>query len=343
MTKDWENHLAAFNLAEAGRWEDALRVSASTGDLCDVLSQRAFRAKTTEDPIILGWQFYYLGHYREALAHFLVYELAAQDGEVVGWRRAWCQLGIAKIASDSGHWKTALKWCSSAWKCAAEREHLDLMAQISGARGEVLLRAGRPLDAAAAFAEDRALLTPGNRFHGRLRCYEAHAWSRMGKNGRIAAALAYRIALHSSGEEANAAYAAAGLALLNIRMDCFSIHQAEWNAAAKGLPLFWVLIAKVKAGADKLLLQRAFDALPQIHYAEHWWLANWSRSLGYDSFLPPDLAEIFPSTLPNPPEQVMTGVESPVMLTEFADAPWWSDGLQDNDTDWWQLRDCFMP
>ena len=343
MKQNWENHLAAWHLAEAGRWEEALDAAGACPDLHALLSQRAFRPINTADAVIIGWQCYYQGLYREALGHFHSEEMADACDGPGGWRRAWSRLGIAKVASDSGHWKSALGWCAAAWILAAEEEHLDLLAQIAGARGEILLRAGKPLDAAAAFAEDRALLPPGSRYHGRVRSYEAHAWARLGPNGRAAATLAYRMALHSPGEAATAGYAAAGLALLAAREDHTGWNPEEWSVPATGLPQFWLLVVKARACPSAETLRQAAETLPAIHFAEHWWLANWSRSMGINGPPAPDLRDVFPESIPPPPQDSRTLVEEPVDPGQIPDAPWWTNKLPQTPDQWWRIRDCFMP
>lgn len=349
MKQDWERTLTAWRLAEAGRWDEAMDTAAPDRSLHALLGQRAFRPVPADDSAVLGWQSYYQGRYREALGHFL----AVENADAGGWRHTWSRLGIAKVASDAGWWRVALAWCSSAWTAAAAEEHLDLLAQIAGARGEILLRAGRPLEAAAAFAEDRALLPPGSRYHGRVRCYEAHAWSRMGANGRAAAALAYRLALHSPGESATAAFAAAGLALLAAREDAGLRDEPPWNDPGEGLPGFWILVVRAHAttspGPPGVLLDQAAAVLPVIHYAEHWWLDGWRRALGAPGPEPVDPREVFPGSIPPPPAQARSLVEEPVGPDDVPDAPWWPDGAvrsaqsPADPCQWWRLRDCFMP
>ena len=344
MNRDWQQNIAAWQLAEAGRWAEALESARADPNLFTVLSQRSGKSVASGEPVIVGWQHYYRGEYASALDAFWE---AIHTGHR-GWLIAWAMLGIAKVASDSGWWKVSLEWCAAAWQMASLDEHIDLLAQIAGARGEILLRAGLPARAAAAFAEDRALLGPGNRYHGRIRCYEAHAWARMGANGRRAAALAYRLALHSAGEMSTAAYAAAGLALLSARNGEIGAVEGEYRSAPDGLPRFWVLISQARTTTDQdarlVLLEQAAIILPHIYYAEHWWLAGWSRAMGGKVSPVVDLTSVFPQSIPQVAERNWTPVEFPLAGHEIGNAPWWDAVPQDGHPEaWWNLRDCFMP
>ena len=344
MNMDWQKSIAAWNLAEAGRWDAALAAANDNPGLVSVLSQRSGTWTQAEEPAIRGWQMYYKGNYRAALQELE----AGSSHENDGWLRAWSQLGIAKIASDSGRWRVALDWCAVAWRESSKNEHLDLMAQVAGARGEVLVRAGRPIEAASAFAEDQALLGPGNRYRGRLRCYQAHAWSRSGPNGEKAAILAYRLAMHSVGEDITSAYAAAGLALLAARTNDCARLQAVQSGAFVGMPGFWVLVAAAHLATNSdsrsAFLRKAADTLPREYFAEHWWLAGWSRALGCQVSNPPILAECFPTHVPEALHGKFTLVERPVEGMDVSDAPWWGqEPAIDDDNAWWAIRDSFMP
>lgn len=344
MNMDWQKSIAAWNLAEAGRWDAALATATDNPGLVSVLLQRSGTTSQANEPAIRGWQMYYKGDYRAALQEFETGSSQSSDG----WLRGWCQLGIAKVASDSGWWRVALDWCAVAWRESSKSEHLDLMAQIAGARGEILLRAGRPIAAASAFAEDQALLGPGNRYRGRLRCYQAHAWSRSGSNGVKAAILAYRLAMHSVGEDITSAYAAAGLALLAARMNDCGRLQSVQAGAFEGMPGFWVLVAAARlatcSDSRKELLRRAADTLPREYFAEQWWLAGWSLALGCQVSNPPRLTDCFPTNVPEAPLGRFTLVECPAAGMNISDAPWWGNEPEiDDENAWWLIRDAFMP
>jgi len=344
MRGNWQHTIAAWNLAEAGRWDDALEAARQDPELLEVLFLRKGQPAAEAGSVVLGWQSYYRGRYREALKAFLEGTEEQEDG----WLKAWSQLGVAKVASDSGWWVAALDWCALSWLTASRNEHLDLMAQAAGARGEVLLRAGRPVDAAASFAEDIALLGPGNRYAGRVRCYEAHAWSRLGNTGEKAATLAYRLAMHSVGEGVTAAYAAAGLALMAARSGDSSRLQSVERNGLQGMPKFWTLVAKARcaSGVEVLsaTLSEAVETLPPEYFAEHWWFAGWSRALGAPTFASPVLENHFPNSPPSPGLGDTTGVERPVAGGEIRNAPWWGQSPAENDHEaWWAIRDSFMP
>lgn len=343
MRAAWQNTIAAWNLAEAGRWDAALESARQDPELLEILLLRKGQSADESGLIVLGWASYYRGQYRDALQAFL----AGADQEDDGWLKSWAQLGVAKVASDSGWWVAALDWCALAWLTAGSKEHLDLMAQVAGARGEVLLRAGRPLDAAASFAEDIALLGPGNRYAGRVRCYEAHAWSRLGHNGIKAATLAYRLAMHSVGEGSTAAYAAAGMALLAARSGNPAHLRSIESSTLKGLPKFWAMVAETRlmvGGRHSSSLATAAESLPLEYFAERWWLAGWSRALGYPVIDAPKLVEHFPTAIPPTGSVAATLAEKPVAGREIENAPWWAGfPAKDDHEAWWKIRDSFMP
>jgi hypothetical protein len=344
MRTAWQHTLAAWNLAQAGRWDAALEAARQDPGLLEILLHRKGQTVDQAEPVIFGWQSYYRGRYREALEAFLKGTGQEEDG----WLKAWAQLGVAKVASDSGWWVDALDWCALAWLTAGRNEHLDLMAQVAGARGEVLLRAGRPLDAAASFAEDVALLGPGNRYAGRGRCYEAHAWSRLGHTGEKAAALAYRLVMHSVGEGVTAAYAAAGMALMAARSGDVARLRSVERSGLEGMPKFWTLVAEARlsamGGKSSPALSSAAEVLPQEYHAERWWFAGWSRALGSPAFVSPMLEEHFPGAIPLVGLGGTTLVERPVEGKEILNAPWWRENPAEDDPEaWWDFRDSFMP
>lgn len=334
---NWESSLAAFRLMEVGSAAQAL-ANASEPTLREVITLRCGQRIESSLPVVQGWQQYFQANYSAAVTHF-----SEQPGE--GWLRAWADLGIAKVASDCGFWRSALEWCALAWQRAAAGEHMDLLAEISGARGEILLRSGKPSEAASSFAEDLALLRPGSRYSGRVRCYLAHAWSRMGNHAGRAARLFYQLAAHTASEPGTRSYSAAGLAVHGVRIrEPFLVAEAE-ESAPSGMPGFWVRVCKAKLETSTLLrkksLEEAMEILPPEYHAEHWWARGWlSGSVPDSKFLEP--LHIHP--LPPANLGVTTLVEMPVSPDAISDAPWWDKSKWPTDAEgWWKLRDNFMP
>lgn len=290
-------------------------------------------------PVVQGWQHYYRAEYSAAKDDFL-----RQEGR--GWLKAWAELGVAKVASDCGKWPLGLLWCAQAWRTAAVDEHLDLLSEIAGARGEILLRAGRPAAAAASFAEDLGLLTPGNRYRGRVRCYLAHAWSRMGSEGKKAAKLAYRIAAHSSGESGTMSFAMAGLAILAARSKLPELLSEPVASDLTGLSAFWVHVSQARLSTipeeAESLKRRALDLLPPVYHAERWWLSGWTSCDAIDHL---SLEALELDTLPEPENTRWTAVELPVHPGTITDAPWWfpPESWPPDAEGWWSFRDGFMP
>ncbi|MEI7929256.1 MAG: hypothetical protein WCH40_11955, partial [Verrucomicrobiales bacterium] len=167
MIENWHDVIEAWDLASAGRFDEAIERATEYPGLAALLKARANKPGADAYPVLAGWRAYYRGKYRLALREFLE-QLPA--GFKPGWLSTWAELGVAKVASDCGRWGLALEWCARAWRSASNGEHMDLLAQVAGARGEVLLRAGHALEAAAAFDEDIALLPVGSRYRGRVRC-----------------------------------------------------------------------------------------------------------------------------------------------------------------------------
>ena len=338
---DWQEVIAAWNLARAGRLDEALANSGASPGLAEVITQRFQLKNEGQLPAVAGWSSYSRAEYLTAWSQF-----NRQEG--TGWLRAWAELGMAKVASDCGRWRLALCWCAKAWRTAAAGEHLDLLAEVAGARGEILLRCGRPADAAASFVEDTALLSPGSRYRGRVRCYQAHAWSRMGPAGQRAARLAYRLAAHSSGEAPTKSYALAGLALLSVRVgDCGAISEVMQDQA-QGLCEFWIHVAcarLAKTPAETRWHQeRANAALTKDYHAERWWFEGWVNWTGKREGLPP--AFVTSAVEPFAPPEVAdwTKVELPVDPEGVNDAPWLEPASWPTSCEgWWSIRDVFMP
>jgi hypothetical protein len=341
----WEDIIAAWSLAEAGRWAPALELIEDDRGLAAILRYRRHLALPDIGalPILQAWEAYRRADYRRALAGFMEVSSRAPSG----WLAAWTTLGVAKVASDCGWWQAALEWCAAVWIAAESREHHDLLAHAAGARGEILLRAGHPGSAAAAFGEDAALLTSGSRYKGRIRCCQAHAWSRMGPTGRRAAEAAYRLARHSSGESSTRDHVAAGLALLGARAGEQSLVDEALDTGGSGISRFWVLVAAARLARDAPTqadwIRQAEQALPEVHHAERWWFAGWTRALGLSSPEPPDLRDHFPQPFPRPNLRAPTMVELPIGTEDIDDAPWWQQKSPESAEEWWLHRDCFMP
>ena len=337
----WDDILTSWRLAEAGCSEEALARIEPDSQLAEVIACRAGKLVESDLPVLAGWKSYYRAEYRKAREHFL-----CQQGE--GWLRTWAELGMAKVASDCGKWGHGLLWCAQAWRTASGGEHIDLLSEISGARGEILLRAGKHAEAATAFTEDLALFNPGNRYRGRVKCYQAHAWSRMGPDGINAAKLAYRLSAHSPAESATNGYAIAGLALLGARTQDPAILFEALRYPQEGLPGFWILVARAYLSVDKEefdhLRREALSKLPPPYFAERWWLSGWIHATCRESEALNELLSAADS-FPVPPHENLTPVELPVAADSLTDAPWlqgaesWPQDAQG----WWSLRDHFMP
>ena len=341
MSETWDSILTAWRLAEAGRWEEALAMCEPGSQLVEVIGFRSRSTIVSKLPVIEGWSAYYQADYRAAREHFI-----RQDGG--GWLKAWAELGLAKVASDCGRWQAGLLWCARAWRTAADGEHLDLLAEISGARGEILLRAGRTGDASAGFTEDLGLLTPGSRYRGRVRCYQAHAWSRMGPDGVTAAKLAYRISAHSPGESATNSFAIAGLALLAARVqDAASLSEAA-RFPQSGLAGFWIAVAQARLAqtreASQQFQHEALSLLPDYYFAERWWLSGWMHGETQERE-PAAILALAAADYPSPERMDWTAVELPVPAEKVGDAPWLHppEFWPKDSESWWSLRDTFMP
>jgi hypothetical protein len=337
--RDWEMVASAVRLCEIGRFEEALGLAQSAGihELAEIIRFRSREDISPRMPVLMGWQFYYSGRYSEALENFY----QSSGG---GWIESWAFLGVAKVASDCGYWSSALHWCAKAWRTAVEAEHTDMLAEVAGARGEILLRAGRPLEAAESFGVDLALLPPGSRFLGRVRCTEAHAFSRLGPAGRHAAMLGYRLAMHSPGEPATKHYAAAGMALLAARVESPDLLSEVVEPSHSGLPRFWVLVARARLAENPAergqFVSMAREALPPFYFAEHWWLGGWS-GLSPDGGTPGPL-DLGGISLPG--GDPWNSVEMPVDPESVSDAPWLASNRKGYAPEaWWALRDRFMP
>lgn len=325
-----------------------LRTGRSIDDVVDEQEHRAPTSHLRE--ALKGWGCYYRGRYAEAAA--LLRAGVEQSG--ASSIPAWCALGLAKVATDVGYLQRAVDWTSLAGALAREAENIDLVAQAAGARGEVFLRAGFAKDAAVAFSFDQALLPPGSSFRGRLLCYRAHALSRLGLPAWPAAEFAYRVAIHTPGEQTDG-YACAGLALLGARWSALSPSRSALTVEASALcpPTHrlgsaWCAIAVARVEVLRGVspeehLRRAWDAFPDEYPFERVWVGMLAASLGVA--LPIRAAVALPAPK----------IDSPTTTTLWArvtvfDRPGACVGLPDQgfaavatDVDLWALRDRFMP
>lgn len=343
--------LAALRLSDAGRHDAALAALGSArSSLGPILS---FRAQVPAENLagdagdaLEGWRLYYSARYASAVP-----KLVRGVSSGLPWIEAWCALGLSKVATDTGRWRTAAGWCSVATALARRYELLELMAEISGARGEVLLRAGRPVPAAEAFSLDLSLLPVGSRFRGRVLCYRAHAFARLGEAGWPAAELAYRVAAHTPGE-ATAGYARAGLALLGAASGRPSLVEEACRPPVEPNPIaeYWCRVAQARvassagAPASELLLE-AGRRLPSEYPYERRWLSALGASMGAPSSveLPADPADLSPE-VPAPEDSVTwrqvtsfdRGADDDTLPDQgFGDG--WLEG------DLWVARERFMP
>lgn len=337
MKTPWAT-LAAWQASMVARHDDALRWAAEADrDLAAVLAQAAGRQGPPPGDArvanaLAGWQAYYRGAYHEALDGFRAAVDASGEPD---WPLAWAALGIAKVATDAMSWPCALAWCALASALARAGELTDLLAACAGARGEILLRSGDPLGAAQAFAEDLALLPPGSRYAGRVRCYLAHAWSRMGQHGQRAALVAYRLAAHTPGEEATRDHAAAGLALLGVRSGQPALVEEALSWQPRGLGACWCWVAKARlAAAPASALAQAWQHLPPPYRAERRWLRRWAASLGVALPAPAPDEETPPLALPSACDrwQCLGPVDAAPSLPPRSEPD-----------DPWLARDAFMP
>lgn len=281
----------AMSLGQSGRFKEAISSLDSDDDLVQLLCFMHGRELTSSSgnfaDAMTGWRAYFRAAYADAAAHF-----ASGLDEDFPWLFAWSALGLAKVATDTGHLATAIRWASSAAAVARHFECLDLLSEISGARGEIYLRAGRPMLASEAFALDLALLPAGSRYRGRVLCYTAHAHVRMGCAAWPLAEAAYRIAAHTPGEHTDP-FALAGLALLG----------AEWASLERGRSALvdealhalgptpavhvgsaWIHVARARVAflrheTPDPWCSTALALFPPEHPFERRWLTEWARGM----------------------------------------------------------------
>ncbi len=300
--------LTGLRLSTVGRHAESLDWLAPEllGLKAFVSQQGRIETKPPHGPLgdlVRGWSFYYQSQYTHAFENFD----NATDVDVP-WVQAFAMLGKGKVCTDLGFFADAARWCANS-SCIARRfEHDDLVAAAHGARGEILLRTGHPRLAIEAYTLDMALLAASDRYRGRVMCYQAHAYSRLGAFS--AAKLAYRTSAQQPGEN-TAPYVYAGLALLGAESDDFGLVD-EAVRYAEDMPtnlrdhpgVSWIYTAR-----SRVALTRGEDALnwcklaqkfmPAGYLFEHQWLTHWlvavggrSESASFEHPLQPELRSV---------------------------------------------------
>lgn len=340
MSDPWRI-LEAMQLGEVGRHGEALERAAADADVAAVLCHAARRsgpaaASPSFRSALHGWAAYFTARYAQASAAF---QVVWGDADAPVWLQAWVALGISKVATDIGDDTHALVWCAQAHALARQGEHRDHLAACAGARGEILLRAGQAMAAAQAFSEDLALLPAGSRFRGRVRCCLAHAWARLGCNGRQAALVAYRLAAHTPGETGTRTYAAAGLALLGVRLGEASLVAEALSWQPQGMAAAWCHIANARFAADpRPSLAAAWEQAPPEYLYERAWLYSYARTLGVELASSQAVGKEAPVVLPDPRLDIRWRLVGPI---DTVDLP--QQLPLDQHPDPWAARDRFMP
>ena len=281
--------LTGLRLSVAGRSKEALEWLPR-----EVPGLRSYIAQIAKMPeshppgpigdLVRGWGAYYRAEY--ARAYSLFSGARANDIPLV---RASALLGMGKVCTDLGFLARAAWWCQLASAVAREFEHDDLVAAAQGARGEALLRAGCPRLALEAFTLDLGLLPAGDKFRGRVSCYQAHAYRRLGAYS--AAKLGYRISAQLPGE-GTAPYAYAGLASLGadtsdkgLVEEAVRFAEHLQQTVAVHVSLAWIYLARAwQERQDRQALagwlEKARIGLPREYVFEHRWLAQWLVVIG---------------------------------------------------------------
>lgn len=277
--------MTAIRLVSAGRYREANALLPA--DLPGLQSFIKLQSGDVVSPpsgafgdLVRGWTSYYQADYRVAFEQFSKAERSS-----VPWLKASAWIGKGKVCTDLGFFADAARWCGDASCLARQFEHDDLVATANGARGEILLRSGQPRLAAEAFSLDMGLLQPSDRFRGRVMCYQAHAYRRLGAYS--AAKLAYRTSAQQPGET-TAPYAYAGLAMLGAETDDAGLideairHAESFHRDARvHACIGWMYIAKARfshrqGDLTDDLLSRAKATLPAEYVFEHSWLDHWA-------------------------------------------------------------------
>jgi len=239
-----------MRLLSAGRYNETAEWFPS--DLLGLQSFVALQSRHEIDPpegvlgdLVRGWANYYSANYPRAFEDFSKAECTKSP-----WLKAYAWLGKGKVCTDLGFFADAARWCCDASCLARQFEHDDLVAASQGARGEILLRTGHPRLATEAFSLDTALLPASDHFRGRVMCYQAHAYRRLGAYS--AAKLAYRTSAQQPGEE-TAPHAYAALAMLGAETnnsglidEAIRYAEAFYRDTRIHPSLGWVYIAKAR-------------------------------------------------------------------------------------------------
>ena len=299
--------------------------------------------------LVQGWSHYYQARYAEAFESF-------GDASTVDapWLKAYAMLGKGKVCTDLGFFADAARWCAEASCLARRYEHDEIVAAAHGARGEILLRADHPRLAIEAYTLDTALLPASDRFRGRVMCYQAHAYSRLGAHA--AATLAYRTSAQEQGEK-TAPYAFAGLAMLGAETENYGlIHEALRHADLLDSPIHdgvgWIYVARSRyaqlQGEDtQRWCELARNHLPNEYIFEHQWLARWTKTLGHQVESMPSTPVSLRSFRPHPPDKLEeTGIEfdsDPIDVKLFNDGLVNVEWSHDVNALWNQRRHYFLP
>ena len=357
---------SVLRLMEVGRYDDAQRLVNHRWAALEALS--AFcqhKSYTHQAPLDIhlakalnGWGFYYRAQYQDAADQFTL----SLDSSCA-WIRAWSALGITKVATDTGFLRQAAEWCSLASALAREYEMLEHLAAAQGALGEILLRGGRPADALDAFGLDYALLSHGSLYRGRILCYQAHAYARLGPECRRAAELAYRLAIHTPAERTDS-YALAGLCLLAAEYGDAKLFQEAYGrlkaivqegqnpAQAWGLVSHARLVSVGTLTGDLPgLIHAAYHAFPVEYHYERIWVEHWAACLGiaikkrnglnlvHDIQFTPSI----PSTHGLPDWRMATEFDKPDFVEDLASFGFQNTTWKTDDIDVWSKRASFMP
>ena len=335
--------LTGLRLSGAGRHEEALGwLPREVPGLRAYIAQMAKIAEEAPPgplgDLVKSWRAYYRAEYANAYRLFY-----AARGSDVPWVRSSALLGIGKVCTDLGFLARAALWCQRASAVAREFEHDDLVAAAQGARGEALLRAGCPRLALESFTLDLGLLPAGDRFRGRVSCYQAHAYRRLGAYS--AAKLGYRISAQLPGE-GTAPYAYAGLASLGADTgDKGLVEEAVRYAehlqrtVAVHVSLAWIYLARAWQGREEpdvfaSWLHKARVALPREYVFEHRWLSQWLVVIGEQPAERVQAAVVVDYCVPESPEAdcslldpVFDGepLASDVLDTGFGSLRWATD------------------
>jgi tetratricopeptide (TPR) repeat protein len=285
----------AMQLLNAGRYREAIELLPA--DLPGLQSFIKLQSREAVNPpagafgdLVRGWTKYYKADYPAAYREF-----SGAEQSSVSWLKSFAWLGKGKVCTDLGFFADAARWCSNASCLGRQFEHNDLVAAANGARGEILLRSGHPRLAAEAFSLDMGLLSAGDRFRGRVLCYQAHAYRRLGSYS--AAKLAYRTSAQEPGEQ-TAPYAYAGLAMLgaedgDVRLIDEAIGYAESLCQDRRVhpSIAWIYLSKARflqcQGESPIeLLSSAKTSLPAQYVFEHRWLDHWTALITGQLLIP---------------------------------------------------------